>query len=173
MYLFINCIPFVSCFRFILKKGLTGAEDTPPVVMFIAAKTGLPETETTWASYLQQNGYLTQAVGKWHLGWDQDQYGDQKHGPRGHGFDHFYGLPFTLVDGFEKSHPFFTYEKLKSVRNISTYHGTTVTLGFMDLLSKGQIGNSEPSTVTNLPVYLINSEQIGISEQLCDDQKVP
>ena len=86
--------------------------------MFIAAKTGLPETETTWASYLQQNGYLTQAVGKWHLGWDQDQYGDQKHGPRGHGFDHFYGLPFTLVDGFEKSHPFFTYEKLKSVRNI-------------------------------------------------------
>ena len=97
---------------------MTGAEGTPPVVMFIAAKTGLPETETTWASYLQQNGYLTQAVGKWHLGWDQDQYGDQKHGPRGHGFDHFYGLPFTLVDGFEKSHPFFTYEKLKSVRNI-------------------------------------------------------
>ena len=103
---------------------MTGAEDTPPVVMFIAAKTGLPETETTWASYLQQNGYLTQAVGKWHLGWDQDQYGDQKHGPRGHGFDHFYGLPFTLVDGFEKSHPFFTYEKLKSVRNI---HSTIYT----------------------------------------------
>jgi hypothetical protein len=27
-----------------------------------------------------------------------------------------------------------------------------------------QIGNSEPFPVTNLPVYLINSEQIGISE---------
>jgi hypothetical protein len=27
--------------------------------------------------------------------------------------------------------------------------------------------------VTNLPVYFINSEQIGISEQFYDDQKVP
>ena len=25
-------------------------------------------------------------------------WGDQLHGPLGHGFDYFYGLPFTLVD---------------------------------------------------------------------------
>ena len=49
----------------------------------------------------------------------------------------------------------------------------TVKLGFKELLNKEQIGNSEPFPVTNLPVYLINSEQIGISEQFCDDQKVP
>ena len=83
--------------------------------MYAAGKVGLPETEMTWASYLKQNGYRTQAVGKWHLGWDKDKYGDQKHGPRGHGFDHFYGLPFTLVDGFEKSVPFFTYDKISTV----------------------------------------------------------
>ena len=41
------------------------------------------------------------------------------------------------------------------------------------LLNKEQIGNSEPFPMTNLPVYLINGEQIGISEQVCNNQKVP
>lgn len=55
------------------------------------------------------------SLGKWHLGWNKDTYGDQKHGPLGHGFDHFYGLPFTLVDGFEQNMPFFTYSKFITV----------------------------------------------------------
>ena len=46
--------------------------------------------------------YSTAAIGKWHLGWDRDWYGDNIHGPLGHGFDSFFGLPFTLVDGFER-----------------------------------------------------------------------
>ena len=45
----------------------------------------------------------------------------------------------------------------------------TVKLGFKERLNKEQLGNSEPFPVTNLPVFLINSEQIGISEQFCDD----
>ena len=49
----------------------------------------------------------------------------------------------------------------------------TVKLGIKELLDKEQIGNSEPFPVTNLPVYLINNDQIGISEQFCDGQKVP
>ena len=49
----------------------------------------------------------------------------------------------------------------------------TVKLGFKKLLNKEQIGNSEPFPVTILPVYLIDNEQIGISEQFCDGQKVP
>ena len=49
----------------------------------------------------------------------------------------------------------------------------TVKLGFKELLNKEQTGNSEPFPVSNLPVYLINSEQIGISEQFCDDHSVP
>ena len=50
---------------------------------------------------------------------------------------------------------------------------TTVKLGFKERVNKEQIGNIEPFPVTNLSVYLINSEQIGISEQFCDGQKVP
>ena len=50
-------------------------------------------------------------LGKWHLGWDKSTYGDQIHGPLGHGFDHFYGLPFTLEEGFEIDQiPFLTYD---------------------------------------------------------------
>ena len=49
---------------------------------------------------------------------------------------------------------------------------STVKLGFKERLNKEQLGNSEPFPVTNFPVYLINSEQICISEQFCDDQKV-
>ena len=49
----------------------------------------------------------------------------------------------------------------------------TVKLGIKELINKEQIGNIEPFPVTNLQVYLINSEQIGISEQFCEDQKVP
>ena len=52
------------------------------------------------------------------------------------------------------------------------FHGT-VKLGFKERLDKEQIGNSEPFPITNLLVYLINSEQIGISDQFFDDQKVP
>ena len=37
-------------------------------------------------------------------------------------------------------------------------------------LDKEQLDNSEPFPVTN---NLINSEQIGFSEQLCNSQKVP
>ena len=43
----------------------------------------------------------------------------------------------------------------------------TVKLGFKELLNKEQLGNSEPFPMTNMPVHLINSEQ------LCDNQKVP
>ena len=34
-------------------------------------------------------------------------------------------------------------------------------------LNKEKLGNSEPFPETNMPIYLINSEQIGSSEQLC------
>ena len=42
----------------------------------------------------------------------------------------------------------------------------TVKLGFKEQLNKEQFGNSEPFPVTNMPVQLINNEQIGFSEQL-------
>ena len=47
------------------------------------------------------NVSLSAAFGKWHMGWNREAWGDQKHGPLGQGFDYFFGLPFTLVHGFE------------------------------------------------------------------------
>ena len=49
----------------------------------------------------------------------------------------------------------------------------TVKLGFKEQLNKQQLGNSKTFTVTNIPVHLMNNEQIGNSEQMCDEQKVP
>ena len=48
-----------------------------------------------------------------------------------------------------------------------------VKLGNKERLNEEQLGNSKPFSVTNITVYLINNEQIGISEQLCDGKKVP
>ena len=48
-----------------------------------------------------------------------------------------------------------------------------VKLGNKEWLNKEQLGNSEPFSVTNIQVSVINSEQISISEQFCDAQKVP
>ena len=49
--------------------------------------------------------------------------------------------------------------------------GYTVKIGNKERLDKEQLGNSEPFSVTNMPVYLINSEQICNSEPFCHDQK--
>ena len=54
----------------------------------------LPHTETTLAKHLQQAGYFTALVGKWHLG-------DAGHFPETHGFDiniggNHWGAPFSF-----------------------------------------------------------------------------
>lgn len=47
---------------------------------------GLPQSEITLAEALQQQGYKTAAIGKWHLG-----YGEKFH-PNVQGFEYFYGI---------------------------------------------------------------------------------
>lgn len=51
--------------------------------------TGLHEGETTLAELCQFHGYATAAIGKWHLGHHP------KFLPTNHGFDYFYGLPYS------------------------------------------------------------------------------
>jgi arylsulfatase A-like enzyme len=53
------------------------------------AKTGLNHDEITIAEMLKPLGYATMCIGKWHLG-DHIQFL-----PPHHGFDHFYGLPYS------------------------------------------------------------------------------
>jgi len=91
--------------------GLTGLYNTPPVLVSAAGSAGLPSNETSLASLAKSKGYRTAAVGKWHLGINSLEWGDQEHGPLGHGFDYFYGLPFTLFDSFVTEDSFFTVKQ--------------------------------------------------------------
>ena len=56
---------------------------------------GLPHTENTFASLLQDAGYLTGMVGKWHLGVGANW----SYLPTHHGFDEYTGLPYSVDMG--------------------------------------------------------------------------
>ena len=49
----------------------------------------------------------------------------------------------------------------------------TVKLGDKKWLDCEQPGNSEPFSVTKLPVYFTNSEQPCVDEQFCIDRIIP
>ena len=71
--------------------------------------------------------------------------------------------------------PFLFSRRTEPFQSITLFNRNTYTvkLGNKELFDKEQIGIKEPFPVTALPVYLINSEQIRISEQFFDEQKVP
>ena len=58
-------------------------------VLFPGSLGGLPAEEVTLAEALKEKGYKTACIGKWHLG-HRTQYL-----PRQHGFDFYYGLPYS------------------------------------------------------------------------------
>ena len=59
------------------------------VVLFPGDSMGLDPKEKTIAKVLKDNGYNTMHIGKWHCG-DQPEFL-----PTRHGFDHYYGLPYS------------------------------------------------------------------------------
>ncbi|MHC4993801.1 MAG: sulfatase family protein [Planctomycetota bacterium] len=64
-------------------------------VLMAVSPRGLHDDELTIAELLRQRGYDTDCVGKWHLG-DQDPFL-----PRRHGFETFFGLPYSedMIEG--------------------------------------------------------------------------
>ncbi len=58
-------------------------------VLFPGQRYGLNPEEKTIAKVLKEKGYNTMHIGKWHCG-DQEPFL-----PTRHGFDHYYGLPFS------------------------------------------------------------------------------
>lgn len=58
-------------------------------VLFPGQGVGLNPDEITFATLLKRQGYATQIIGKWHCG-DQPEFL-----PTRHGFDHYYGIPFS------------------------------------------------------------------------------
>lgn len=78
------------CWRTQLKRGVLGG-----------ASTNLIDPErVTLPDLLQQAGYRTAAVGKWHLGLGEGESLDWsaplRPGPIDHGFDSFFGIPASL-----------------------------------------------------------------------------
>ena len=68
-------------------------------VLFPGQAVGLPQSEISIARVLSQAGYRTQMIGKWHCG-DQDGFL-----PVNHGFDHWFGLPYSNDMGRQKDQP--------------------------------------------------------------------
>ncbi|XP_029410177.1 arylsulfatase E isoform X2 [Nannospalax galili] len=67
------------------------------VLQWAAGSGGLPTTEITFAKILQERGYATGLIGKWHLGLNCESSSDHCHHPSSHGFQHFYGMPFSMM----------------------------------------------------------------------------
>jgi arylsulfatase A len=68
--------------RYPVRTGVTN-------VLMADSKSGLAPTERTIARVLNESGYRTACVGKWHLGFQPD------HRPEQHGFDEFFGVPYS------------------------------------------------------------------------------
>lgn len=61
-----------------------------PDVVDDTSTNGIRPGELTIADYLKQRGYATGMFGKWHLGYQPEYM------PMRHGFDEFYGLPYSM-----------------------------------------------------------------------------
>lgn len=68
---------------------------------------GLPPEEKTMGNYMQELGYHTGIIGKWHLGYDEAHY------PTVRGFDYFYGMRGGARDYFPKP----WYNETKKIPN--------------------------------------------------------
>jgi arylsulfatase A-like enzyme len=93
--------PVCSASRAALMTGCypnrVGFHEQP--VLFPGAQRGLDPDEKTIARYLKDAGYATKMVGKWHCG-DQPEFL-----PTAHGFDEYFGLPFSNDMGRQVNHP--------------------------------------------------------------------
>ncbi|NXG29290.1 ARSG Arylsulfatase, partial [Dromaius novaehollandiae] len=72
-----------------LLTGRLGARNGVTHNFAISSLGGLPLNETTLAEVLQQVGYSTGAIGKWHLG----HHG--RYHPNFRGFDYYFGIPYS------------------------------------------------------------------------------
>jgi len=67
----------------------TGLYGKRLAVLFPEDSRGMPDEEHTLAEALSDAGYATAILGKWHLGAEEAVY------PTRHGFDYWYGLPYS------------------------------------------------------------------------------
>ncbi|NWX93651.1 ARSD Arylsulfatase, partial [Nothoprocta pentlandii] len=101
------CTPSRAAFltgRYPIRSGMASS-NRYRALQWNAGSGGLPANETTFARLLQKQGYTTGLIGKWHQGVNCESFGDHCHHPLNHGFDYFYGMPFTLLNNCQENKP--------------------------------------------------------------------
>ncbi|XP_006274655.2 arylsulfatase D-like [Alligator mississippiensis] len=99
------CTPSRAAFltgRYPIRYGMA-SDNRYRALQWNAGSGGLPVNETTFAKLLQKQGYTTGLIGKWHQGVNCESLNDYCHHPLNHGFDYFYGMPFTLLNNCQKN----------------------------------------------------------------------
>ncbi len=72
--------------RYPIRSGMCSDKSR---VLFPNSTGGLPTNEITIAEQMKKAGYVTAAVGKWHLGYQKEYL------PASHGFDSYFGIPYS------------------------------------------------------------------------------
>jgi arylsulfatase A len=81
--------PVCSPSRAAMMTGCYPKRVGVPNVLFPGNATGIHADELLLPELLKQQGYATMCIGKWHLG-DQPEFL-----PTRHGFDHYFGIPYS------------------------------------------------------------------------------
>jgi arylsulfatase A len=81
------------------RMGLVGNMSDDPMfatsgVLYCSADKGLPHSEKTIAQFLNETGYDTYIVGKWHLGHKCEYL------PHTFGFKDYFGVPYDIKEGY-------------------------------------------------------------------------
>ena len=123
-------------------------------VLFPNSDGGLPTSEITIAKALQDAGYATACIGKWHLGHFKP------HLPTDHGFDYYFGIPYSndMMVKRRKDPPLPLYEYDKIVeedpdQRLLTKRYTEKALNFIDQHTEGPFFIYMPHTFPHIPLF--------------------